>query len=362
MSPSDHTRIEIEAAFRELGLTPAADLAEIRSQHRVLAYVWDPDRLPEHLRDAGAEKLERVYDALDVLTQHMRGKRSERPSAIDVENGNMHSDEDVVQVIAAALSRILTECGSDNFVTIYVGNSGDQYVQFAADKGTATLVGELVGRTYLEPEDRSEHSSIDRLATLGWAPREDLDGFYKEWRSSSKLERAPWARRIAKETVDVLRGVFGVVPSAAPRCLFSAGPSSGVYAEDTRGGSYGCIHQALKELITRTNADAFAIFTERGTGKFVQFAGGRDQPLILDLPKAELTETESDSALRLLRQYAEQVERKRVVHRPGVLMVGKHGLDLVLDKDVDKASRIAIEVFREVFQLQGDIDLEITEN
>ena len=44
------------------------------------------------------------------------------------------------------------------------------------------------------------------------------------------------------------------------------------------------IEAALQALLQRNNEDAFVIFEDKATGKFVQFAGSAEQPLLLDLP------------------------------------------------------------------------------
>ena len=51
------------------------------------------------------------------------------------------------------------------------------------------------------------------------------------------------------------------------------------------------VREALSRLLTRPSG-AFVIIEEPRSGKFVQFAGSKDEPLLLDLPSQTLSPDE----------------------------------------------------------------------
>ena len=55
------------------------------------------------------------------------------------------------------------------------------------------------------------------------------------------------------------------------------------------------IREALSGLLGRLQG-AFLILEEPDSGKFVQFAGSREEPLMLDLPCQALSEKEAENA------------------------------------------------------------------
>ncbi len=88
----------------------------------------------------------------------------------------------------------------------------------------------------------------------------------------------------------------------------------------------------------------FVIFEEKSTGKFVQFAGSSQEPLILDLPWQTLSEDEK--------------VRARTVLAPHGGTEGEHGFQLNLDRDADRAAQITMEVFRDVYQIAEPLELK----
>ena len=52
------------------------------------------------------------------------------------------------------------------------------------------------------------------------------------------------------------------------------------------------MENALKDLLLQNSDDAFVIFSEKVSGKFVQFVGSAHENLALDLPIQTLSENE----------------------------------------------------------------------
>jgi hypothetical protein len=104
------------------------------------------------------------------------------------------------------------------------------------------------------------------------------------------------------------------------------------------------------ERLLRREPGAFVIFEEARAGKFVQFAGSRSEPLLLDLPLQALSPNELPRAFRLLAAY-------------GALPPGEgEGFNLELGSDVARAAEIARRIFQEVYLLSADFDLKVTED
>lgn len=226
MAVKRHNLTEITTAFRELENTPGADLAEVRFQHRLLAYVWDPDRLPEHLRERAAQKLARVDHALDVLSDHLRQQHDEeaetsRHMAVEDRRATAKPDGAVRGDVAAsaishALKRVLTEGGRGNFVIVDADASRNYYAQFVTELGSRRIYGEVVGNKNLKREHHLGRSAIRHLEELGWTLDRRGGNFYKVWHRRPADNRERWTHRIAEEAADVLRYVYGITLSAMP--------------------------------------------------------------------------------------------------------------------------------------------------
>jgi hypothetical protein len=113
------------------------------------------------------------------------------------------------------------------------------------------------------------------------------------------------------------------------------------------------IKRALRALMERTNDDAYTIFSERRSEKFVQFAGAKDAPLVFDLPSIPLTDDEMRRATDFFR-------------RLGIAALPLSGDDVTfqvdLEGDVERGAELALAVFREVYQLPDDFQLAVEEN
>lgn len=107
------------------------------------------------------------------------------------------------------------------------------------------------------------------------------------------------------------------------------------------------IEEALVRLQGRDGGDSFVIFEDRPSGKFVQFAGGRGQPLLLDLPLVALDGSERERAAAFFESLGVQA--------------GPMAYDLVLADDVVRAADVAVDILRGVFRLT-EVDLRVEEN
>jgi hypothetical protein len=123
------------------------------------------------------------------------------------------------------------------------------------------------------------------------------------------------------------------------------------------------IRIALKKLVERSNEDAFVIIEDNSTKKFVQFAGGKMQDLVFDLPTQTLSSHELVRAKDALARFNIQLEEWNVYDRPGGKVVGtQSGFSKNLGKDVDIATEIAWTTLTEIYRLGQALDLSIEEN
>ena len=124
------------------------------------------------------------------------------------------------------------------------------------------------------------------------------------------------------------------------------------------------IKTALRALLNRRNDDAFVIFEERDSGKFVQFAGSADQPLLLDLPSQALSAEEQQRAALLFAQLGSaDATSADLYDRPGGQVVGRQiSYQLVFGQDCDRAAEVTSRIFKEVYRLPAEFELSVTEN
>jgi hypothetical protein len=101
---------------------------------------------------------------------------------------------------------------------------------------------------------------------------------------------------------------------------------------------------ALQEMLRR-NDSPFAIIEHGPSQKFVQFAGSAQEPLTLDLPAQSLTPSERARAQQLFASLGG--------------MTTESGFQLDAGRDAQEAARVALRVFREVFQLPEDAELTV---
>ena len=122
------------------------------------------------------------------------------------------------------------------------------------------------------------------------------------------------------------------------------------------------IKDALSALLVRTNDDAYVIIEHQQSGKFVQFAGSASELLLLDLPWQTLSETEFYRAVEFFRRLGIVGAEHDVFDEPGGRVVSQQFSFNMTIQTVDEASRIALDVLQNVFQIPRDCDLVITES
>lgn len=129
-----------------------------------------------------------------------------------------------------------------------------------------------------------------------------------------------------------------------PGCVLAAMPPP------EASPSYAEVHEALTRLMSRTNRDAFVVFSA-GRKRIVQFAGGMDG-LLLDLPVESLSEAERARA----ESYFGAID-VRLLERPNF-----SSFQIEFGGSLDDAARTTIEVFDRVYALAPGAPLSIEEN
>jgi hypothetical protein len=111
------------------------------------------------------------------------------------------------------------------------------------------------------------------------------------------------------------------------------------------------IAEALARLLQRSmqTSDCFVIIRDRSTNKFVQLTGSTSDPLLLDVPFPDMTPEEKTRAEAFFQD------------RDGVT---KADFSYMMDfaRDVNGAAETAIAVFREVYLIDDDLDLDLKEH
>ncbi len=114
----------------------------------------------------------------------------------------------------------------------------------------------------------------------------------------------------------------------------------------------GAVRRELRALLERPvdpiEGGPFLIITVRGTDKFVQFAGGAGEDLLLDLPRATLTDAEFERAGRFLPAV-------------GVSMAGESDMPSFsanFGSDVDAAAEAVGVVLMRVYEFDAAAGLE----
>ncbi len=108
----------------------------------------------------------------------------------------------------------------------------------------------------------------------------------------------------------------------------------------------------------------FVVFQDRNTGKFVQFSGDQDQPLLLDLPLHALMPGEQKRAAILFSKLG--VNHPTIAqlysYPSGEQTVLSHSYQFTFVEDVEAAVSITLETFLFVFGIsEEELDLEIEE-
>jgi len=122
------------------------------------------------------------------------------------------------------------------------------------------------------------------------------------------------------------------------------------------------IHAALRDLLTRKRG-AFVIIEEQQSGKFVQFAGSTEKPLLLDLPTQTLSQAEKERAKKLFVSLGGAgLEEWEVTDLSGAPAGTQAGFQMEFGRDPDAATAVALRVLKEVYGFPENVQLVITDN
>ncbi len=118
------------------------------------------------------------------------------------------------------------------------------------------------------------------------------------------------------------------------------------------------IKRHLVKLLKRKGRP-FLVITDSATGKFVQFAGSKTEPLLLDLPTAQiLSDEEMKAAVELLGQPRRGRMGKRSPREFLVFHAGPFGGKLACSQ----AAETAVAVMQTVFGAAGrELSIELNE-
>lgn len=196
------------------------------------------------------------------------------------------------------------------------------------------------------------------------APREvpDPDGIAAALRGVKHLSRAMEA--LAADAIDraemQIDSAVGALRASADMLKTSYGESTETKPGDAavqlsvtealRVPNEEAVADALKNLLNRTESDAFVIFVDAQTGNFIQFLGSKSRPLVLELPLSALSEEEVD---RVSTFFASKgVEDVR----------GEESFSVTLGRDPARATELVLGIFADVYMSKPDFSLKIEEN
>ncbi len=128
------------------------------------------------------------------------------------------------------------------------------------------------------------------------------------------------------------------------------------------GSNREVVRAALVRLITRP-LGSFVIIEDVQSGKFVQFAGSNEEPLLLDLPSQTLSPEEMKKATAVFLEmgYAGP-ETYQTQAFPGGPPSGEQtSFTVKFERDVDKATELGVAILHRVYGLDENARLELTE-
>ena len=130
----------------------------------------------------------------------------------------------------------------------------------------------------------------------------------------------------------------------------SPGPVQLSVSEALRVPNREAISDSLRNLLERSEAQAFVILVDARTGNFCQFIGSKNDPLLLDLPFTSLTGDER----RRARVFFAENGYERVE--------GDEGFLIELGRDIGEGTKLAVGTFKNVYRADPDFSLKIEEN
>jgi len=122
------------------------------------------------------------------------------------------------------------------------------------------------------------------------------------------------------------------------------------------------VREALERLLQRPTG-AYLIIEDVKSGKFVQFSGSIDEPLLLDLPSQTLSSGEMMQAKALFTKLGYPgPETYQLQKYPGGLPAGEQTSFMVnFGKDIENATELTLIVFHQVYGLEHNAKLNIIE-
>jgi len=122
------------------------------------------------------------------------------------------------------------------------------------------------------------------------------------------------------------------------------------------------IRAALRRLLSRPPG-AFLIIEDSRSGKFVQFAGSQEDPLVLDLPCQTLSPEETTKAKAVFSDLGYPGPTTYQTQQfPGGPPAGEQTSFMVtFEQDVGKATELAVAILHRVYGLDEKATLKLTE-
>jgi len=118
------------------------------------------------------------------------------------------------------------------------------------------------------------------------------------------------------------------------------------------------IEAVLIRLMNRKNKDAFVIFEDAKTKRFVQFAGGQNQVFWLDLPIETLKTDEEKS--RAKDFFTSNQTSLTVAKDSWSNIIKTYNMDL--GRDYKKAAQATLDIFKKIYLTTDNLELNIIEN
>lgn len=114
-------------------------------------------------------------------------------------------------------------------------------------------------------------------------------------------------------------------------------------------------------MLTKHADDAFVIFTEPKSGKFVQFAGNKNEALLFDLPSGQLSEAEFKRATELLAAYDIHPDAAQTYTDQNKMTINgiHHSFTKSLGNNIELATDLTLRIMTEVFEFSENIKITI---
>ena len=121
------------------------------------------------------------------------------------------------------------------------------------------------------------------------------------------------------------------------------------------------IRAELVKLMEKEGPYTFVVFEEPSTGKFVQFAGSKNEELLFDLPSDQLSKEEFDRAKAILATYditheisPTYTDATETVEAGTLAVFSTH-----INNDIDLAVELTSRIMMDVFGFDATVELTI---